>query len=254
MVPPIEWFSLKPTNATLELDAIGSLGFEDWSYYLIHVPRGIVGAIVTMELRHVKHLADKIFARHEGIPTIDQYDFRAKSTDGVLMSKSSSMHEEYIQKTITKSQLMDDTIQLKIIFPSEGMWCIGVMVINEDHELVNGELSKIVSKPMRNLPLIPSYPLIGLYWLKPMQKACRIAMEALMQVRSKFSSKRRSILGRNNMLPGLGNARPKRGGQFLPYNVHIQQKRQHGGIKHTYKEELMNTSLSNQSWFALTVQ
>lgn len=249
-----EWFSLKPTNATLELDAIGSQELEDWSYYLIQVPLGIVGAILTMELRHIQHIAHEIFARHEGIPTTDQYDFQAKSTNEPLMSESLSMHEKYVQKTITKLQLLNGTIQLKIIFPFEGIWCIGVRVINGDHVLVNGGVSKMVSKPMRKLPLIPSYPLFGLSLLKPMEKACKIAMEAIAEVRSKFSFERRSILGSNNIFPSLGKVRPKHEGQFLPNNILIQQEHQHSGTTNTYKEELMNISLPKHSWFVVTIR
>jgi hypothetical protein len=101
--PP--WFPFQPYNYK-------NLGHVSWTYFYATVPRGAAGGVLSIELRHVAHPAvAAIYARFEGVPTQQIWDSKVS------------------QQT---SESNTNTLSLDLLYPAEGVWCIGVRLSYEE--------------------------------------------------------------------------------------------------------------------------
>lgn len=95
------WFPFQPYNHK-------NLGRVSWTYFYATVPRGAAGGVLSVELRHVARPAvAAIYARFEGVPTQRIWDSKV-------------------------SQQTSDTLSLDLLYPAEGVWCIGVRLSYEE--------------------------------------------------------------------------------------------------------------------------
>ena len=97
-LPHSPWFVL--SNVT----HVGNDTSGNWTYFFIEVPRGASGGVLSVQLRHVAQATMSIYARLEGFATSENWDVILMNVGGEKNSGSS----------------------LNLVYPAEGLWCIGV--------------------------------------------------------------------------------------------------------------------------------
>lgn len=114
--PP--WFPLQPNNNPNPRNS----GHVSWTYLYATVPRGAAGGVLSIELRHVAPPAvAALYARFEGVPTQQLWDSKAS------------------QRTSEST-----AVSLNLLYPAEGVWCIGVQVSHDEEGGSSGGLSSQV--------------------------------------------------------------------------------------------------------------
>jgi hypothetical protein len=99
---------------------------HNWTYFVIVVPKGTSGAVLSIQLRHTRDLITDVYIRFEGIPTNEIWDLSTTT----LEFQSSNVFERRKQS-------------LDVVFPIEGMWCLGVQShINDNSTLEKDTNSK----------------------------------------------------------------------------------------------------------------
>jgi len=134
---PVSYFQWVPVEILncLELSLPVALNnntrHENWTYFLIMVPKGTSGAVLSIQLRHTWNLISDVYIRFEGIPTNEIWDL---STTTLEFLQSSNVFERRKQS-------------LDVVFPIEGMWCLGVQSqqINDNSTLEKDTNSKASS-------------------------------------------------------------------------------------------------------------
>ena len=124
--PP--WFPFQPYYYNHQ-----NLGHVSWTYLYVTVPRGAAGAVLSVDLRHVAQSAvAAIYARFEGVPTQQMWDSKAS------------------QPTAESNT---NTLSLNLLYPAEGVWCIGVRLSYEDGGVSSQILGGMMPRHHRQVTL-----------------------------------------------------------------------------------------------------
>ncbi|CAK9210599.1 unnamed protein product [Sphagnum troendelagicum] len=121
---PVSYFQWVPVEIlnclkSLPIALNNNTCHENWTYFLIVVPKGTSGAVLSIQLRHTWTSITDVYIRFEGIPTNEIWDFSTTT----LEFQSSNVFERRKQS-------------LDVVFPIEGMWCLGVQSqINDNSTL-----------------------------------------------------------------------------------------------------------------------
>lgn len=98
------WFSLS------EVAPVGTTSPKNWTFFFMEVPRGASGAVLSVKLRHGVHATSTVYARWEGLATLDNWDVKVVNSE-------------------EKGDV--DELSLDLVYPAEGIWCIGVHYVKE---------------------------------------------------------------------------------------------------------------------------
>lgn len=200
---PAEWFSLQPISRLTSSTAMSPSNLDDWKYFFIEIPHGVVGAVLSMELRHVLYSNTYLYARHEGLPTLEDFDFRTDNLHSQIVSKVSVSHGFSDESKANKTRLSSsgDRVALHVMFPMEGMWCVGVRVINPELLLVVDEVVETETEMFPSISSEATRPKSTAPWLN---KNCfRIYFERFMQGRRYSFQQRKASQGAKIFVPSL---------------------------------------------------
>lgn len=113
------WFPISSSPA-------GNSSSGSWAYYVVEVPRGAAGAVLSLELRHPASVTADLYARIEGFPTRDHWDVRAKHLKvEINPGAGRSSQLETGQKQLVNSG-KSSKLSLHMVYPVEGIWCVGI--------------------------------------------------------------------------------------------------------------------------------
>lgn len=87
-----------------------------WTFLLFEVPHGAAGGVIAIELRSYSMISFDIYARFGSLPTRHVWDYHANVTD----------YAESSVNTTSKNANKRTKMQLIIIYPHEGIWCLGL--------------------------------------------------------------------------------------------------------------------------------
>ncbi|KAL2622676.1 hypothetical protein R1flu_002881 [Riccia fluitans] len=106
------WFSmLLPFNSS---------SIEVWNYFTLEVPRGAGGGVLSLDVWTAARINSELYARFESCPANNSWDYRASESD-TLEGLSGNISTENINE--------ESELYLDIVYPKEGMWCIGLRSI-----------------------------------------------------------------------------------------------------------------------------
>ncbi|GLJ42213.1 hypothetical protein SUGI_0873920 [Cryptomeria japonica] len=91
-------------------------GQDVWTFLLFEVPHGAAGGVMSIELRSNSIISFDIYARFGSLPTLHVWDYHANVTH----SAESSIN------TTSKDANKQTKMHLIIIYPHEGIWCLGL--------------------------------------------------------------------------------------------------------------------------------
>lgn len=115
------WFFLSEVAPVGNTTASGN-----WTYFFMEVPRGAAGAVLSVQLRHVVQATMSIYARLEGIATPEHWDFKMMNIRENNSSRRRGRRRRRTSSQGSFSQVKNNKLSLDLLYPAEGIWCIGV--------------------------------------------------------------------------------------------------------------------------------
>ena len=112
------WFPMSSSPA-------GNSSSGSWAYYVVEVPRGAAGAVLSLKLRHATSVTAELYARLEGFPTLHHWDVRAKNLKVEINPGAGRSSHLETQKQLAHSGKSTE-VSLHMVYPVEGVWCVGI--------------------------------------------------------------------------------------------------------------------------------
>eukprot|EP01018_Ginkgo_biloba_P034304 Gb_37969 [translate_table: standard] len=123
-----EQFPLEPFFST---SSIPEANQDLWTFFVLEVPHGAAGGVVSVDLKSSVAISFEIYARFGSLPTLHNWDYYTNVSDAAESSMFMTL----------KKRKGQTNIHLNIIYPMEGIWCLGVrrfagLSLNlDDHEV-----------------------------------------------------------------------------------------------------------------------
>ncbi|KAH9324591.1 hypothetical protein KI387_004769, partial [Taxus chinensis] len=130
-----------PTEPFFSNSATVEASQDEWTFFLFEVPHGAAGGVISIELRSYPAMSFDIYARFGSLPTLQVWDYHTNISDAV----------ERLIFTAMKDANKWTKIHLNIIYPHEGIWCLGLRR-SSGHNLKPDSRQATVSVSLQGCP------------------------------------------------------------------------------------------------------
>jgi hypothetical protein len=120
-----EWFTLDSFSNTSTANIAG----EQWIFAMLSVADGAAGGFLSINVKTSPKVQAELYARHEGCPSNSVWDFKAPKEDSQRLSDVGRVSQgpgEDMEGSQTLTASKFKILNLAVIYPSEGYWCVGL--------------------------------------------------------------------------------------------------------------------------------
>lgn len=89
---------------------------DPWTFFLVEVPFGAAGGVISVDLTSHAAISFDIYARFGSFPTLNDWDYHTNVSDSMESSIFTTVNDRSKQRKM----------HLNIIYPWEGIWCLGL--------------------------------------------------------------------------------------------------------------------------------